>query len=123
MTAFLRVGIAASLTFAAHSSWAAEKPLAALRAHLTAKTVAVPKVKIFFEGEPTAEVRAWAHEAAHVVLEWWPQVAHLLATEDFRSPEQLALTFKKELKGPAHRTVKGCSSACRGSPLIRTTSA
>lgn len=107
MTAFLQVGIAASLTLAAHSSWAAEKPLAALRLHLTAKTVATPKVKVVFEGEPTAEVRVWADEASQVVIEWWPQVAHLLATDDFRSPEQLTLTFKKELKGPAHRTTEG----------------
>ena len=107
MTAFLQVGIAASLTLAAHSSWAAEKPLAALRLHLTAKTVATPKVKIVFEGEPAAEVRVWADEAAQVVIEWWPQVAHLLATDDFRPTEQLTLTFKKELKGPAHRTTDG----------------
>jgi hypothetical protein len=104
MTAFLQVGIAASLTFAA---FAAEKPLAAMRLPLTAKTAAAPKMKIVFEGEPTAAVRAWADEAARVVTEWWPQVAHLLATDDFHSPEQLTLTFKKELKGPAHRTADG----------------
>jgi len=104
MTALLHVGIAASLTFAA---FAVEKPLAAMRLPLTAKTSATPKVKIAFEGEPTAGVRAWADEAARVVTEWWPQVAHLLATDDFHSPEQLTLTFKKELKGPAHRTTDG----------------
>ena len=106
-TALFQIGIAASLAFAANSSWAAEKPLAAMRLPLTAKTAATPKVKIVFEGEPTAEVRAWADEAARVVIEWWPQVAHLLATDDFHSPEQLTLTFKKELKGPAHRTIDG----------------
>ena len=86
---------------------AAEKPLAAQRLHLTATTAATPKVKVVFEGEPAAEVRAWADEAAHVVLEWWPQIARLLATDDFRAPEQLTLTFKTELKGPAHRTSDG----------------
>ena len=104
MTALFHAGIAASLTFTA---FAAEKPLAALRLPLTAKTAATPKVKIVFEGEPTAAARAWADEAAHVVTEWWTQVARLLATDDFRSPERLTLTFKKELKGPAHRTTDG----------------
>jgi hypothetical protein len=104
MIALFQAGIAASLTFTA---FAAEKPLAAQRLHLTAKTAATPKVKVIFEGEPAAGVRAWAEEAAHVAAEWWPQVARLLATEDFLPPEQLALTFKKELKGPAHRTTDG----------------
>ena len=104
MIACLQAGLAASLTLTA---FAAEKPLAAQRLHLTEKTAGTPKVKVVFEGEPAAEVRAWADEAAHVVLEWWPQVARLLATEDFHLPEQLALTFKKELKGPAHRTTDG----------------
>ncbi|MEI7822374.1 MAG: basic secretory protein-like protein [Verrucomicrobiota bacterium] len=104
MTVFFKMGIAASLTFTA---FAAEKPLAAMRLPLTAKIVATPKVKIVFAGEPTTAVRAWADEAAHVVIEWWPQVAHLLSTDDFHSPEQLTLTFKKELKGPAHRTTDG----------------
>ena len=104
MTALLKVGIAASLTVTA---FAAERPLTAMRLPLTAKAVVAPKVKIAFEGEPTAEVRAWAEESARVVNEWWPQVAHLLATDDFHAPEQLTLTFKKELKGPAHRTADG----------------
>ena len=103
----LCITIAASLTFAAHSSWAAEKPLAAQRLHLTAKTVATPKVKMVFEGEPTAEVRAWADEAAFVVLEWWPQVAHLLATENFQPPASLTLRFKSEMKEPAFRNAEG----------------
>jgi hypothetical protein len=89
------------------SAIAAEKPLAALRLPLTVKASAAPRVKLVFEGEPTAEVRAWAEEAARVVNEWWPQVAHLLATDDFHAPEQLTLTFKKELNGPAHRTTDG----------------
>ena len=104
MTAFLQAGIAASLILAAS---AAEKPLAAQRLHLTAKTAATPRVKVVFEGEPDSAVRAWADEASRIVLEWWPQVARLLATEDFHPPEQLTLTFKKELKGPAHRTSDG----------------
>lgn len=104
MTALLQASLAASLTLTA---FAAEKPLVAQRLHLTAKTAATPKVKVVFEGEPTAGVRAWADEAAHLVIEWWPQVARLLATDDFRPPEQLTLTFKKELKGPAHRTTDG----------------
>jgi hypothetical protein len=104
MTALIQAGIAASLTLTA---FAVEKPLAALRLPLTAKTAATPKVKVVFEGEPAAEIRSWADEAAHLVLEWWPQVARLLSTEDFRPPGQLTLTFKKELKGPAHRTTDG----------------
>ena len=104
MTAFFQVGIAASLALTA---FAAEKPLAAMRLPLTAKTAIAPKVKIIFEGEPTAGVRSWAEESARVVTEWWPQVAHLLATDDFRAPEQLTLTFKNELKDPGHRTADG----------------
>jgi len=104
MNALFHIGIAASLTL---TTFAAEKPLAAMRLPLTAKTAAAPKVKIVFEGEPAAAVRVWADEAARVVTEWWPQIARLLATDDFHSPEQLTLTFKKEMKGTAHRTADG----------------
>lgn len=86
---------------------AADKPLAAQRLHLTTKQVATPKVKIVFEGAPAPNVRAWADEAGALVVEWWPQVARLLATETFRSPPGLALTFKRDMQGPAHRTTDG----------------
>ena len=107
MNAFLQAGVAASLFFTAGSSRAAEKPLAALRLPLTIANSASPEVKLAFEGDPTAEVRAWAEEAAKQVREWWPQVARLLSTEQFKAPQQLTLTFKKELNDPAHRTADG----------------
>jgi hypothetical protein len=104
MTALLQAGLAASLTFTA---LAAEKPLAALRLPLTVANSAAPEVKLAFEGTPTAAVRAWAEEAAKQVREWWPQVAHLLATEQFKAPATLVLQFKSGLKEPAFRNAEG----------------
>lgn len=83
------------------------KPLSAQRLHLTPKPMAPPRVKVVFEGEPTPLVRDWAQEAAQLVIEWWPQVARLLATEDFVPPDELALVFRRELKAPALRTREG----------------
>jgi hypothetical protein len=83
------------------------KTLASRRLHLTTTAVTVPEVKVEFEGEVDAETKEWAEEAASTVREWWPQVARLLSTEEFRSPEQLVLNFKKELKVPAYRTAEG----------------
>ena len=101
---FFYFGIAASLTF---SAFAAEKPLAALRLPLNPAAIATPEVKLAFEGTPTPEVRAWADEAAKQVREWWPQVARLLATEQFTPPATLTLRFKSLPKLPAFRTTEG----------------
>lgn len=83
------------------------KPLAAQRLHLTAKVHAAPKVKIVFEGEPTEPARAWADEAGPLVTEWWPQIARLLSTENFQSPAEMVLTFKRDMDGPGYRTRSG----------------
>lgn len=83
------------------------KPLGAQRLHLTRKVIATPRVKIVFEGEPTPLVRDWANEAGSVVVEWWPQIARLLATDAFQPPSELALIFKRELSAPAVRTHEG----------------
>src|SRR5687768_18459509 len=63
------------------------KTLASRRLHLTTAVLTVPEVKVEFEGEPDPETKEWAEEAASTVREWWPQVARLLSTEEFRSPE------------------------------------
>ncbi len=66
-----------------------------------------PRVKIVFEGEPTPLVREWANEAATTVLEWWPQIERLLATEEFEPPAELPLIFKCEQAAPGFRTREG----------------
>ena len=104
MTALLQAGLAASLTFTA---FAAEKPLAALRLPLTIANAAAPEVKLAFDGTPTPEVRAWADEAAKQVREWWPQIARMLATENFQPPASLTLRFKPAQKVPAFRNAEG----------------
>ncbi|MEO6785087.1 MAG: basic secretory protein-like protein [Chthoniobacteraceae bacterium] len=104
MSMLLHAGIAAWMSV---SCVAAEKPLAALRLPLNPAVIAVPEVKLAFEGTPTSEVRAWADEAAKEVREWWPQVARLLATEHFVPPAALTLRFKPGLKAPAFRTTEG----------------
>lgn len=83
------------------------KELASRRLHLTSGNISTPDVKVVFDGTPDDATKAWAGEAAALVREWWPQVARLLATENFRSPEQLTLFFKPELKVPAYRTAEG----------------
>ena len=104
MTALLHASIAALLGFTA---LAAEKPLAALRLPLNPAAIAAPEVKLAIEGTPTPEVRAWADEAAKQVREWWPQVARLLATEQFTPPATLTLLFKSLPKLPAFRSTEG----------------
>ena len=104
MSKLLQITFAGLLSLSADG---AEKPLAALRLHLTEKAIATPEVKLVFESGASAEVRAWGDEAAQQVREWWTQVAHLLATEDFKSPAQLALNFKANQKAPAFRTTEG----------------
>ena len=104
MRMLLHAGIAACISA---SCVAAEKPLAALRLPLNPASIAVPQVKLAFEGTPTPEVRAWADEAAKQVREWWPQVARLLATENFKPPTTLTLLFKSLPKLPAFRNAEG----------------
>ena len=104
MRMLLHAGIAACISA---SCVAAEKPLAALRLPLNPASIAVPQVKLAFEGTPTPEVRAWADEAAKQVREWWPQVARLLATENFKPPTTLTLLFKSLPKLPAFRNADG----------------
>lgn len=107
------------MSLAVCSNWASEpgdvatagntpaKALSARRLHLTRNVATTPRLKIVFEGEPTQAVRDWADEAGALVIEWWPQVAHLLATEKFTPPTELALIFKRELSAPAVRTREG----------------
>ena len=104
MSMLLHAGIAACISA---SCVAAEKPLAALRLPLNPVAVAVPEVKLAFEGAPSDEARAWADEAAKLVREWWPQVARLLATEQFVPPASLTLRFKPVEKVPGFRTSEG----------------
>ncbi len=104
MRTFLHAGIAAWVSV---SCVAAEKPLAALRLPLNIAAIATPDVKLAFEGTPTPEVLAWADEAAKQVREWWPQVARLLATENFKPPATLTLLFKPMSKAPAFRNADG----------------
>lgn len=104
MTGFLPATFAALFPLGVIS---AEKPLAAQRLHLTEKAVSTPEVKLAFEDGASVEVRAWGEEAARQVREWWPQVARLLETGNFRSPEKLVLKFKSGLKAPAFRTTEG----------------
>lgn len=86
---------------------AADKPLAALRLHLTTGEMKTPDVKLEFESEPTPATKAWAEEAAATIREWWVPVARMLATETFKAPEQLTVHFKDKLKVPAYRTPEG----------------
>ena len=104
MRMFFHAGIAAWMSV---SCVAAEKPLAALRLPLNPAAITTPEVKLAFEGTPTPEVRTWADEAAKQVREWWPQVARLLATEQFTPPATLTLHFKSLPKLPAFRTADG----------------
>lgn len=82
------------------------KPLAALRLPL-GPAVSTPQVKLDFESEPDDSTKAWAEEAAKHITEWWAHVARMLATENFKSPEQLVVHFKNELRVPAYRTPEG----------------
>lgn len=66
----------------------------------------VPKIHVNYEGEPTPELKAWADEAAKLCGQWWPLICQLLATEEFKAPEQLTLHFRT-MKGVAHRTPEG----------------
>lgn len=97
------------LALAVSASAFAQQPksLAQQRLPLTLVEVKAPTVKLDFEGEVSPETKAWAEEAAQHVREWWPQVVRMLSTQEFKTPEQFVLHFKKELKVPAYRTPEG----------------
>jgi hypothetical protein len=59
-----------------------------------------PPVSIEVTDSPESE--AWARRAKALVEEWYPIVTSLLATEEFRPPQEIRLVFRRELNVPAH---------------------
>jgi hypothetical protein len=47
------------------------------------------------------EGKAWAEAAKALVEEWYPLVTAMLATEDFRPPQEIKLIIKREIGPPA----------------------
>jgi hypothetical protein len=67
-----------------------------------AKPLPAPNVTIDVTDVP--EALPWAEQARALVREWFPLVCQLLATERYKPPKTLKLTFRKEIPAPAYST-------------------
>lgn len=65
-----------------------------------AKPIQSPRVEINFKAAPEAE--RWAKSAKSVVEEWFPEICRWLATENFKAPRVLKLTFRPDIDPPAY---------------------
>ena len=48
------------------------------------------------------ESRPWAETAKKLVQDWYPIVISMLATQEFKRPDEIMLIFKKDLNVPAY---------------------
>jgi hypothetical protein len=62
----------------------------------------LPAPPVVIDVTDAPEALAWAEAARNLTIEWYPHLTSLLATENFKSPETIKLTFKKELNVPAY---------------------
>lgn len=79
----------------------ADKDAAKLERHVypLAKPNAAPKVVLDASQVPAQ--RAWGELAKEIVVDWYPHVTSLLATEDFDSPKQIKLKILPDMPAPA----------------------
>lgn len=63
------------------------------------KPLVTPKVVLDVSAVPTE--REWGEMAKQIVVDWYPTVTSLLATEKFDSPKQIRLVIKKDMPVPA----------------------
>lgn len=64
-----------------------------------AKLREAPEVKIEVSEAP--EAKAWAEQAQSLARDWFPHLCQLLATENYRPPKTITLTFKPNIDAPA----------------------
>jgi hypothetical protein len=64
------------------------------------KPIRAPRVTIDVSDAP--ELRPWAEQARLLVIDWFPHLTQLLATEDWKPPKTLKLEFKKGIGPPAY---------------------
>ena len=60
-----------------------------------------PPVSVTIDTSESPEVEPWAKEAKALVEVWYPKVAALLPSQDFRPPLEVRIVFKKDMKGVA----------------------
>ena len=65
-----------------------------------APSTSAPKVVIDVTDSP--ESKEWAASAKKLVEDWYPIVVSMLATQDFKRPDEIKLIFKKDLNVPAY---------------------
>ena len=73
------------------------------------RALPAPDVQIDVSDLPQA--RAWAEQARVLVIQWFPEVCQVLATDKFTPPKTLTLIFKKTLSVPAYTTGMGSDGA------------
>ncbi|HOW66654.1 MAG TPA: basic secretory protein-like protein, partial [Verrucomicrobiota bacterium] len=60
------------------------------------------KYQITFDTTETPDLTAWVNqELAPVVLEWYPRIARMLASDDFDAPRKVFIQMKANMKGVA----------------------
>ncbi|MCX6359294.1 MAG: basic secretory protein-like protein [Armatimonadetes bacterium] len=76
------------------------QPALSAYADTLAPLQAAPKVEIDVTAAPAA--KPWAERAARLAADWFPHVCQLLATDGFRPPKAMKLTFKPKIGAPAY---------------------
>ncbi|HSI71755.1 MAG TPA: basic secretory protein-like protein, partial [Fimbriimonas sp.] len=69
------------------------------------KPIPTPPVEIDITDSP--ESAAWAAAAKQLTIDWFPTLTSLLATENYKAPDKITLTFKKEISAPAYASGGG----------------
>ncbi|MGV3614001.1 MAG: basic secretory protein-like protein [Fimbriimonas sp.] len=87
--------LALALPFMGQST---EDPLAR---HVYPLSPALTTPPVVIDVTDAPHTKAWAEKAKALVEAWYPTVTSLLATESYKPPKTIKLTFKKEISAPA----------------------
>lgn len=60
-----------------------------------------PAIKVSLDTSETPELKDWADKAKKLVEEWHPKIAEQLASEGYTPPDEVAIVFKKNMRGVA----------------------
>lgn len=82
----------------------AQKPVdaAAITKFADPLAEAKPAPKVVTDVTAAPDLKDWADQAAMLARDWFPEVCRLLATEKYRAPKEMKLTFKPGISAPAY---------------------
>jgi len=66
------------------------------------KALPVPPVEV--DAKEAPDMALWGEAAKKLVIEWYPHICSLLATEKYQAPKKIRLVLRKQIDPPAYAT-------------------